>query len=380
MTVDELSFSHFNPDRAYLIDHSSNGVPGIPSGVVYRALPAYDTSSPETVTSNNESCVYSTLLYENASPNAYKVFATLKLNRYAVDPSLNDLELSLGERAFGPIDHETLEAMDENESVRVLVINPRENTRSGRIYYGIGDTGLAWESCGYNTTSYSYNDLFARANAIYEQVASHTYAGFTYTGPANNQSGLAGWTGNTGDEPSQSNVFCYTGARSTYFRTLTKTGGYYSIDGLKIDQTSGSSINNLLIVPGKVVSGKVPKNTPASYLVRFVNGSNQNQNLKSDCSWSASTVATAKVSKLVWDTGNNQDHQFILFGKYCTGGLLNRMLKENHKSVPLTYMSRNEEENVIINVYYADQAGELDFVVDNSDWYVSPTAVSHIFE
>ena len=43
-------------------------------------------------------------------------------------------------------------------------------------------------------------------------------------------------------------------------------------------------------------------------------------------------------------------------------------------------MSRNEEINVIINVYYADESGSLVFRVDNSSWTgAGTTTSSHTF-
>ena len=70
---------------------------------------------------------------------------------------------------------------------------------------------------------------------------------------------------------------------------------------------------------------------------------------------------------------------FILFGQISPGGLLKRILKENNKEVPLTYLMRNEEVNVNINVYYADQEGTLNFSVDNSTWGTATTS-SHTFK
>ena len=58
---------------------------------------------------------------------------------------------------------------------------------------------------------------------------------------------------------------------------------------------------------------------------------------------------------------------------------MKRILKENNKEVPLTYMARNEEINVIINVYYSDKQGELNFVVDNSTWGTA-TESTHTFK
>lgn len=373
VTVEDLRFSHFNPDKAYLIDHrDASGLPVVPDGVTYRALPEYPilSGSPETVAAESEAVVYQTLLYENACPNEYKIFSTMSLDRSS--ELLSSLEMGLGGRDFGVVDYGILDAMGDGESVDVLVVNPRSVTRSGRLYYGIGDTGLAWESCGYD----SYNKFFARAQDIYNEKASHSYSGFTYTGVNSNSSGLAGWTGNYNDNYLTSDTgsigdsitFHYTGARSRYFRRLSKLNGLYTLDGLAIDGSGSSSISGVSIQQGTNVSGRFAKDIKNAQLINFVNS--EGQHLKSDCQYNSGDADVAKKSRLIWeDAGSStQDHQFMLFGKYYAGALLKRMLKDNNKEVPLTYMSRNEDINVVLNVYYSDQEGEITFEVDNSTW------------
>lgn len=375
--VNNISFSNFNPDKAYLLEHDSNGdgIPDVPTGTVYRELPAYNTLSPQSVSAGTEGIVYSTYLYENVSTNDYKIFATLTLQR-----SPDNLELSLGERPLGVIDYNTLIHMDEGESIDVLLINPRNSTRSGRLYYGIGPNGgraphgIAWESCGYN----SFNKFIQRAKAIYSQKSSFYYQDFKYSGLNKNKSGLAGWSGDDNEDPILFNetdnrmYFNYENKRTTYFHTLTKNNGHFSIDRLIVN--SGNDVmplTSMTVIPGTKAGGKFPDDLNVNYLVEFKNSSNQS--LKSDCFWeSGDVIDNAKRSKLIWEDRNNnstQDYQFILFGKFdSTGGLLKRILKGNNKEVPLTYMSRNEDINVVINVFYAEQDGVLSFEVDNSYW------------
>lgn len=368
VTVDDLSFSHFNPDRAYLLDHSSNGVPGIPDGVTYRELPAYNSSSPATVAANDTNIVYSTLLYENASPNTYKVFASLTLNRSLVDANLEDLEMSLGGGGFGAQPAGILNNMDVNEYVEVLVINPQVNKRYGRLYAYVSSEGkMAWESAGYP----NYVNIFNRAKAIYKQVASYDYGVDGYT----SSNGYSHWYGLAGNPADFSTTFDYSGARSTHFRRLTKqANGLFTLDGLGVGNPPASStISNLQIIKGnRNNNSKIAAGTE-DYLVKLKDPSTGKILV------SQTSSGNGAEAYLVFDTESlNQDRQFLLFANYSPGAALNRMLKENNKSVPLTYMSRNEEVNVIINVYYADQAGTLNFVVDNSTW-TSPTEASHIF-
>lgn len=376
VTVNELRFSAFNPDKAFLLDHlNASGVPAIPAGVTYRTMPAFDPSGSDdnSVDADTSKVVYQRLVYENACPDAYKVFATLTLDR--TSESLSNLQMGLGDREFGVIDYTTLNNMAEGEQVDVLFTNPQISTRSGRIFaYISANNYMAWESAGYN----NYNAYFVRAKAIYDQEASFTYSGYS----SSSTDGYAAWDGVSAD-PKEDNSFSYTGKRSQYFHTISKSGGLYTIHGLAINNAntgtvSGTSITNLRIENGVVKSGKNP-NDVGGKLVRFINNAN-GQYIKANANWETN-VPKKKESNLRFEGGgDNQDRQFMLFGKYMSGGLLKRILKENKKEVPLTYMARNEEINVVLNVYYANQEGQITFSVDNSHWSDAGATVSgHIF-
>ena len=82
--------------------------------------------------------------------------------------------------------------------------------------------------------------------------------------------------------------------------------------------------------------------------------------------------------KFVSGGSTNQDRQFILFGKYVSGGQLKRLESGTNKEITLTYMSRNEDIEVVIDVYYADQTGILSFEVNNTYW-TTPVTSTHTF-
>lgn len=389
VTVNSLNFSNFNPDKAYLLDHrDASGVPTVPDGVTYRELPAFVPSSSSTVAAGREEIVYSTYLYENAAPDAYKLFTSVSLDR-----SSEDLE-ELFIPGFGVIDYNALNSLEENESLNVLVINPRSAVRSGRLYYGIGDSGLAWESCGYA----NFSDMMARAKAIYNQVDNHfEYKNYSYNGWQNNKSGYAGWTGNSGDNPvptaNGKYYYDYTNARGSYFKTITKYKDgdniRYRIDGLAECpiQSGDSSIDGLQLdyglKPG--AANRYPTGLDVKDLVRFK--LHDNVYLASNNAYYATTDEEAKECKLEFldynsgDEGSKSNYQFVLIGQQkITGHPLKRILKENNKEVPLTYMARNEEINVIINVFYSNQQGTLKFEVDNSHWTEDDATISlHTF-
>ena len=374
VSVNDLRFGRFNPNKAFLLDHfDESGVPSVPADVTYRPMPAFGTSAgdDDSVAAEAEEVIYQRLMYENAYSGVYKIYATLGLDRSS-EP-LPNLELSLGDNPFGIIDYETLSNMDEGEQVDVLVTNPQISVRSGRIFtYISANNYMAWESAGYE----NYDGYFSRAEAIYNQVASYSYTRYSES----STDGYSAWDGISAD-PKEDNSFDYTGARARYFHTLSKSGGLYTIDGLAINNANtgtvtGNSMSGLQIEAGAVVSNKNPSDVKGK-LVRFINSSD-GQYLKANTNY-VSNKPKQKESNLRFEAqGTHQDRQFMLFGKYKAGGKMKRILKDNNKEVPLTYMARNEEINVVLNVYYSDQTGELNFVVDNSTWSTATTS-EHTF-
>ncbi|MBR5402688.1 MAG: hypothetical protein IK113_00485 [Bacteroidales bacterium] len=381
VSVNDLRFGRFNPDKSYLLDHfDESGVPSVPADVSYRAMPSFDTSvgDDNSVAPEAEEVIYQRLMYENAYSGVYKIFATLELDR--TSESLANLVLSLGDRPFGPIDYETLSSMDEGEQVDVLVTNPQTSARSGRILCNISsDNNMVWESAGYA----NYNLFYSRALAIWNEDSDYDYSTYySYT----NANGYSGWDGLNASDGSQATHFNYTGARSRYFHTLTKSNGTYSITGLALQKNNSNDNGKCLtefsgfeIEKGvsykKNNSWKNPEDM-TNYLVRFKK--NTNQYIQCDAIWSETKPDKKTNLKLFANNQANGDRQFALFGKYMSGGKMKRILKDNNKEVPLSYMARNEEINVVLNVYYSDQTGELNFVVDNSTWSTATTS-THTF-
>ncbi len=380
VSVNDLRFGRFNPDKSYLLDHfDESGVPSVPADVSYRAMPSFDTSvgDDNSVAPEAEEVIYQRLMYENAYSGVYKIFATLELDRSS--ESLANLVLRLGDRPFGPIDYETLSSMDEGEQVDVLVTNPQTSARSGRILCNISsDNNMVWESAGYA----NYNLFYSRALAIWNEDSDYDYSTYySYT----NANGYSGWDGLNASDGSQATHFNYTGARSRYFHTLTKSNGTYSITGLALQKNNSNDNGKCLtefsgfeIEKGVSYYNKAWKNPEdmTNYLVRFKK--NTNQYIQCDALWSATKPDIKTNLKLFSGNQSNGDRQFALFGKYMAGGKLKRILKENNKEVPLTYMARNEEINVVLNVYYSDQTGELNFEVDNTTWSTATTS-THTF-
>lgn len=101
LLLTDLHFSAFNPKSAYLLDRwTAEGVPGVPPGdPTYTALHPIHASDPLEIpasATDAQELVYTTLLFENAATDRYKMFATLKLeldvNIYTSDYSLRETE------------------------------------------------------------------------------------------------------------------------------------------------------------------------------------------------------------------------------------------------------------------------------------------------
>jgi hypothetical protein len=388
--MDELRFSDFNADKAYIIGQSDeNGVPSVPAGVTYGPLPSYPilSTSPETAPQSGapgyqeEYLVYETLLYENACTDPYEIYAL-----FTLDPNGLNLQMPLGEKIIEPVSANTLSAMANGDHMDVIITYPRKQTRSARLYYGVSaDNYYAWESCGYE----DYSDLLDRVQAIFTESPSHYYVGYSFTGYAGAQSGIAGWTGLLADAPvgTETNgptvTFDYTGANSgtskKYVRTLTRgADGKFSFDGLS---TTTTSLTNMRIQQGSKIDGekRFAKDLPASCMINFIKD-DTGLYLRSDCLYNNSLITNSKQSQLIWQsyTSDKQDFQFTLFRENIVRAPLRRILKESHKEVPLTYMSRNEDIKLVINVFYADQEATVNFEVDNSTWR-APAQSSHTF-
>ena len=383
LTINELRFSAFNPDKAYLLDHfNASGIPSVPDDVRYRAMPTFDPtgSDDNSVAANSDEVVYQRLVYENACSDPYKIFTRLTLDRSG--ESLPNLQMGLGDNEFGALTSELLNGMAEGEQVDVLVVNPQISVRSGRIFcYISSDNNMVWESAGYQ----NFNGFLSRATAIWEENASFNYSDRYSYSAAN---GYSGWDGLNASAGSQATSFDYTGARSRYFHTLSRSNGAFTLSGLALQQ--GNSNNNgkcLTSITGLQIEKGAPYKKNNSWknpqdmtnnLVRLK--LNANDYIQADALWAESSPDIRTNLKLYSGSSDQGDRQFVLFGKYMSGGLLKRILKDNNKEVALTYMARNEEINVVLNVYYADQEGSITFSVDNSHWSdANATTASHTF-
>ena len=105
------------------------------------------------------------------------------------------------------------------------------------------------------------------------------------------------------------------------------------------------------------------------------------------------TTATQNKDAYLWNDGQaalrtyanatHQSRQWVLYevSSEQEGVLINYVDKTTHKTKPVTYMARNHEYNMTINVEYVEFETQFNFRVDNTWWTdTGGHASSHIFE
>ena len=100
---DQLSFSAFKPDKAYLLNRATGAVPEIPDGVNYSEINVATSSLPapawEGGTDNK--LIYSTYLFENDVDDNYIMYGHVIMDE-GVEGKKQDLYLGLGEAPENP--------------------------------------------------------------------------------------------------------------------------------------------------------------------------------------------------------------------------------------------------------------------------------------
>ena len=100
---DQLSFSAFKPDKAYLLNRATGAVPEIPDGVNYSEINVATSSLPapawEGGTDNK--LIYSTYLFENDVDDNYIMYGHVIMDE-GVEGKEQDLYLGLGEAPENP--------------------------------------------------------------------------------------------------------------------------------------------------------------------------------------------------------------------------------------------------------------------------------------
>lgn len=331
LTLRNLSFSDFNATSSYLLGHlDAEGAPLVPGGAdhPYRPLPAYDTSSPVTIPAaldeddpddtQTRKLVYSQYLYENKAPSVYRMYAQVALTQEGeTEPTVKDL-YSRGVRL---LPYTEVAAMQAGESKQVILCNP--NTNNGRFF------GMAGAS-NFTTIAATYNfeeSYFTRATE------------------------MLNWA-----------------TRDFYLLTLSKdSDGRYHLGrpGMPMfyevmigDSSLRNGESGLFLAPGSVPTATdYPVSTEfKDYLCRFQDSQHRYLYNLNEKMW----VHTSSTEK-----GNRM---WVFYEVYPLGSDLKIIDNETSQVKRITYMRRNQELNVVMNVYFEEFDRQFRFEVENTYW------------
>lgn len=326
LSLKSLSFSDFNASDTYLLDlETDSGLPQIPSGTQYRSLPAYNTSNPVTIPASEEEgeeleetrkLVYWCYLYENVAPSAYRMYATVDLKLSNTQTVSKEL-ISKGVRL---LPYSEIESMQAGESKTVFFCNP--NTNNGRIF------GIAGNSLSPIAATYNFEESYMTRAAE-----------------------MLNWS-----------------SKDTYILTLTKNedGRYFlarpgqpMFNNVPIGDSNNKNGESGLFLE----EGFVPTNTnyPVStefsgYLSRFRDSQyrflyNNSDKLYVHTTWS--------------DRGNRM---WAFYEVHPKGSDLKVIDNVTNQVSRLQYMRRNQELNVVMNVYFSEFERQFRFEVENAYW------------
>lgn len=325
VTLDSLSFSAFNASDTYLLDHrDASGYPRIPEVNVNRKLPAYDAEHPVVIAAPTgtdhlagRELVYSQLLYENRSATDYRMFATLSIT----DENDQRITRELMTEGLRLVPYEEISAMKAGDTKEVMFVNP--NSSNGRFL------GLSGSTLGYSEAKYTLATSFlSHAWDLYNNQQIGSYYVFTLTRLADGRFQM--WHKNV-----------------NLFRNLVRA-----------DNNASNNEEALTLT-----NGFVPSYTdyPVSrdfegYLCRFHDSGNRylyNQDNK------------LRVNASQTDRGNRM---WAFYEVRPKGSVLKFIDNETAQVKPLACMLRNQELNVVLNVYYEEHSRSFNFEVENTYW------------
>jgi len=332
----DLRFSSFNPSHSYLLSHwSDEEIPTLPDQNVYGDLPAF--SAPVDVSSGSGNyLVYSTLLYENAYEDGYLMYADVTMDPTGTSPT-NKI-LSDGRPKL--LSNAKIAAMAVGDTYDVMLLNP--NTKNGAFFGRSGNSGVVtWSS---NTTEEAYA---TKATEILEDSELSSQYTFTLKRVADDSDGNKLFTLSNGS----TNILAANGGNK-------KEAAFLEV-GSVADLDSSSPISSDF----------------EGYLVRFRTDAWQHldyfKNKGNANPYYENQTSTAYITSGLF--------QWALYEADCSGSQMRLIDNQTAQVSDLSYMRRNQELNVVMNVYYQENERDFTFTVDNAYWTQSHE-MSHIFE
>lgn len=333
----DLRFSSFNPSHSYLLSHWSDaGIPTLPVQNVYGDLPAF--SAPVDVSSGSGNyLVYSTLLYENAYEDGYLMYADVTMDPTGTSPT-NKI-LSDGRPKL--LSNAKIAAMAVGDTYDVMLLNP--NTKNGAFFGRSGNSGVAtWSS---NTTEDAYA---VKAKEILENSELKSKYTFTLKREADDDAGNKLFSLSNGG----TNILAANGGNGKKYAFLEM--------GSVADLDSSSPISSDF--EGYLVRFRTDAWGNLDYFRNHGNANPYYQDQKQGTDYKTSGL-----------------YQWALYDANRAGSKMRLIDNETAQVSDLSYMRRNQELNVVMNVYYQENERDFAFTVDNAYWTQSHS-MSHIFK
>jgi len=313
VTLKSLDFSDFNPSRGYLLSHwDDSGEPLFPAGTEYRSLPSYDSEHPLVLSaSSGRTLAYSHYLWEGSAPEDYRMFARIKIDF----GNGSFTEKGLSQNWVYPLHYADVYNMAVGETKEVMLLNP--NTNNG-AFYGHNGSQVQKTLAQYST------------NAQYEAAARA--------------------------------ILSDNLKRESYILTLTRTA-----DGVKIHRGNwnvcyGNGKDFAYLEQGTPTAGTYPISAfTAEDLFQFRTDAWNHW----DFIWNNGTAPGYHNA----ESREKAQEGNYMWALYEVKGSNLRLIDNSTAQVtPLRQMLRNQELNVVLNVYYQQEARAVSFEIDNTYW------------
>lgn len=339
LDVVDLRFSPFNATKTYLLDHrTAAGVPVVPAGTEYVDLPPLTgpvlVPKPAVEDDNDRTLVYSTLLYENDA-DAYKIFMEMDMQ----DPLAVHSNRTLGNTVYNvsllsPADIPT----EPGQSKTVMLVNPQYN--GSGVVIGWDGTDFLYRK---SPSIKEVNDYFTWLNYIVHSTDMTPYFFRLERLEADGPYGLFAEDGH--------NIF----DNLDYLTKDQKNHCANGATGLNIKKVSEVDPNRKW---NQIANDFCP------YLLRFWCRTAQTESYEAYL-WNHNQTALRTYAD-----ATNQARQWVLYevSSEQEGLPISYLEKGTNKTKPLTHMSRNQDFNLDINVYYVEFETQFEFRVENTWW------------
>ena len=337
-----LTFNDFNMPTAYLIGRFDNGVPVIPQEALDNpcALPAYDepdVSDPDYwIVSDASQLVYSELLYESTAVN-YKLYATMTMDvQDQGGQSIETKEKSIQYKGAELMPVSKILGMSVDDRIPVLMTTP--NNSEGLFV-------------GWNATA---------GKNVYKQAT------------ATDEASYQKWAQEILNDPVE---------RAKYELILHKTREETTTEGIinyyRLYHKEGN--NEVLVLPQEeiiITEGTRSMNTESNstyvnppgfvhHLARIWNNWGKNKQVLCPDGKLPNTTLKFKADKNDSAFGNRR---WAFYEVDPEGTVMKLIDNKTNQVTRLSQMVRNQELNVVINVYYGVEIGDFDFKIENKFW------------